>query len=150
MKKLIISLLALIIFTGCSLQKPAEEKKLDDQKENEIIGSTVSVCDLVASPKKYVDKKVEVKALLQSDGAENFLLADNDCQIPVENWLPTTVAQCAPTMKDCQAPDIMNTFLNKEVELSGILKEVPKREYIDKKWQVTGSYYIFSVTENKK
>lgn len=78
----------------------------------------------------------------------NFFLEDNNCQIQVSSWAPATVARCPPDVKDCKEPATMATYLDRKVRLNGILKELPKEEYIDQKWTVIGTYYTITDVKN--
>ena len=42
----------------------------------------------------------------------------------------------------------MADYLDKKVKLNGIFKELPKEEYINKKWTVVGTYYAITDVTN--
>lgn len=117
----------------------------------ELIFSEASVAELVNNPSQHINKAVQLKGELKfvgedySIGNGKLVLEDNNYQIQVSTWAPMAVAQCPPDAKDCKALT-MATYLNKQVKLHGVLKEFPKGEYINEKWTVVGTYYLFDVT----
>lgn len=79
----------------------------------------------------------------------DFFLEDGNCQMQVFSWAPTTVAHCPPNdVKNCKEPATMANYLDKRVKLDGVFKELPKEEYINKKWTVVGTYYTITDVEN--
>lgn len=140
-----------IIFTTLSSQRDTGKP----ENEEEAIGKIeVSLCDLANNPALYINKTIQVEATVKFVGASyqaqkgDFFLEDSNCQIQVVSWAPTTVAQCPPNIKDCKEPATMATYLDKKVKLNGIFKELPKEEYINKKWTVVGSYYVITDVKN--
>ena len=117
----------------------------------ELVFLEAPVAELVNNPAQYINKAVQLKGALKFVGEDynigegKLVVEDNNYQIQVSTWAPITVAQCKPEAKDCKA-DTIETYLNKKVKLHGVLKEFPKGEYINEKWSVVGTYYLFDVS----
>lgn len=149
---ILISVISYLVVNRNQYSSPdARKPEVEKETTNEI---KISVCDLTNNFALYTNKTIQIEAIAKFIGESywaqkgDFFLEDNNCQIQIFSWAPTTVAQCPPTVKNCNAPATMQSYLDKKVRLNGILKELPKEEYINQKWTVVGTYYIITDVKN--
>jgi hypothetical protein len=109
--------------------------------------TNVTVAELVNNPSPYLNKKIQIEALVKSEKNDCYL-QDGTNQIKIECWAPRSVASCAPSVEKCTPPPSMSNYFDKKVKLTGILEKLEKEEYINKQWIVTGSYYMITNVEN--
>lgn len=114
----------------------------------------VSVCDLANNPTLYTNKTIQVDATVKFVGENyyaqkgDFFLENDNCRVQVFSWVPITAAHCPPNVENCEEPATMVDYLDRKVKLNGIFKELPKEEYINKKWTVVGTYYAITNVKN--
>ncbi len=119
----------------------------DDSEIEEGIISEIkaSVCEIVNNSASYINKKIQVNGVVKFTGEhfldDKYFLEDDNCQVQVSSWTPISVAQCPPSVEDCNPPLIMGDYLDKKVKLEGVLEEIQKEEYINNEWMVVGNYY---------
>ena len=109
--------------------------------------SDVTVAELVNNPALYLNKTIQIKALIKSE-ADDCYLEDGTNQIKINCWAPRSVASCAPSMEKCNPPPSMFNYFGKKVKLTGILEKLEKKEYINKQWVAAGSYYMITNVRN--
>lgn len=157
-QKYFVVLGLLVLFIGIGFiffSNPGDfqkQSKQESQREKSLIKVTLS--DLANNPSSYINKTIQVEGTLKFigenywSGKGDYFLKDDGSQIQVMAWAPISVAQCAPSLKGCNPPPIMLDYVDKKLRLNGVLKEFPKKEYINKKWKVVGNYYAISDVSN--
>jgi len=123
------------------------EKNMPYIKEKVVF--EVSAQELVSNPTTYLNRAVQVEGIVKFVGEfvsarGEFYLENDGYQISVSPWVPFSVAQAHPSVKVKEEPKVMGDFVGKRVKLKGLLEEVPKMKYINKKRTIAGTHYAIT------
>lgn len=149
MKERLLFFLAvsLVLLTGCA-QESAVPFEDDLTVQEDVL--KVSLCSLLKNPRNYLDSPVRTTATMTFVGENifagdgNYFLESAGCQVETNPWAPVSVATCPPQVKNCDPPMTITNYFDKELELTGVLKEVPDMEYDGNDWVEVGTKLVFS------
>jgi hypothetical protein len=126
-----------------------DDLKIEEETISEV---ETSVCELMNNPASHINKTIQVNGIVKFDGEhfldDKYFLEDNNCQVRVSSWAPLSVAQCPPSVENCNPPLTMGNYQDKKVKLEGVLEKLQKEEYINNEWIVVGTYYIITNVSN--
>lgn len=128
-----------ILLYACAPQQP-EIKVPASEVEKDMTSpiKTVTIQDIVNNINEFVDVEVKVTGKLIFRGTSyfqpkfgEFVLTDNNNDIPVTVWLPLEVPPPLEQSKKESLPLAMRDYLDKTINAQGVIKKSNERFYLD-------------------